>query len=97
MSPFASKGLDAIRTPVPIWEMAVAAVFRHVLLSGHERGAQALLWLDFLLCFQGLILVACAKTKELRPVYTVLQRAAPVTTNVLRRSYGLSHRWLRRS
>ena len=41
---------------------------------------------------RGLIPFACAKPKELRPVYTVLQRAAPVTTNVLRRSYGLSHR-----
>ena len=68
-----------------------------------------LLGLDFLFGFQGLILVAClfgprglisfacAKPKELRAIYTTLQRAAPVTMNVLRRSYGLFWRWLRRS
>ena len=101
MGPFASKGLDAVGTPVPIWEMAVATVFRHVLLCGHGRGAQTLLWLDFFFGVQGLFLVtclfACAKPKELRPVYTVRQRAAPITVSVLRRSYGLFRRWLRRS
>ena len=109
MGPFASKGLDAIGTPVPIWEVAVAAVFRHILLSGHGRGAQTLLGLDFLFGFQGLILVACLsgsrglipvacpEPKELRAIYTTRQRAVPITLSVLRRSYGLFRRWLRRS